>query len=106
MRRLHTKAFSRRTFFTVRDQEKSKDFYIRILSGKVIKAKNPCYIKLANNWIILNCGGGPTPDSQRSFLKHPSNLNRVSSFLNLRVADIWAGYKQWATKVRFFLRSC
>jgi hypothetical protein len=33
-------------FFTVRDQEKSKDFYVRILGGKVIKAENPCYFKL------------------------------------------------------------
>jgi hypothetical protein len=31
-------------FFTVRDQEKSKDFYVRILGGKVIKPGNPCYI--------------------------------------------------------------
>jgi len=58
-------------FFTVRDQEKSKDFYVRILGGKVIKAKNPCYIKLANTWIILNCGGGARlPISPRSFSKH------------------------------------
>ena len=34
-------------FFTVKDQEKSKDFYVRILGGKVIKPENPCYIKLA-----------------------------------------------------------
>ena len=34
-------------FFTVSDQEKSKDFYVRILGGKVIKPENPCYIKLA-----------------------------------------------------------
>jgi glyoxalase/bleomycin resistance protein/dioxygenase superfamily protein len=39
-------------FFTVRDQEKSRDFYVRILGGKLIKAENPCYIKLANTWII------------------------------------------------------
>jgi hypothetical protein len=32
-------------FFTVRDQEKSKDFYVRILGGKVIKPENPCYIQ-------------------------------------------------------------
>src|SRR5208283_4123141 len=38
-------------FLTVRDQEKSKDFYVRILGGKVIKPQNPCYIKLANSWI-------------------------------------------------------
>ncbi len=28
-------------FFTVRNQEKSKDFYVRILGGKVIKPENP-----------------------------------------------------------------
>ena len=39
-------------FLTVRDQEKSKDFYVRILGGRVIKQENPCYIKLANSWII------------------------------------------------------
>jgi len=32
-------------FFTVRLQEKSKDFYLRILGGKVITPENPCYIK-------------------------------------------------------------
>ncbi len=56
-------------FFTVRDQEKSKDFYVRILGGKVIKPENPCYIKLANSWIILNSGGGPTPDNPKSSSK-------------------------------------
>ena len=35
-------------FFTVGDLEKSKDFYVRILGGKVIKPENPCYIRLAN----------------------------------------------------------
>jgi hypothetical protein len=35
---------------------------VRILDGKVIKPDNPCYIKLANAWLILNSGGGPTPD--------------------------------------------
>jgi hypothetical protein len=30
--------------FTVGDQDKSKDFYVRILGGKVIKPDNPCYM--------------------------------------------------------------
>jgi hypothetical protein len=55
-------------FFTVRDQEKSKDFYVRI-GGKVIKPENPWYIKLANTGIILNSGGGRLPTSQRSCSK-------------------------------------
>ena len=46
-------------FFTVRNQEKSRDFYVRILGWKLIKPDNPCYIKLANTWIILNSGGWP-----------------------------------------------
>ena len=64
-------------FFTVRNQEKSKDFYVRILGGKVIKPENPCYIKLANSWIILNSGGGPTPDKPEVLLETPPNLNGV-----------------------------
>ena len=82
-------------FFTVSDLDKSKDFYVRILGGKLIKPDNPCYIKLANTWIILNSGGGPTPDKPEVLLETPSDLNRVNSFLDLRVADIWACYKQW-----------
>jgi catechol 2,3-dioxygenase-like lactoylglutathione lyase family enzyme len=90
-------------FVTVRDQEKSKDFYVRILGGKLIKPDNPCYIKLANTWIILNCGGGPTPDKPEVILETPSDLNRVNSFLNLRVADIRACYTEWGDKGAFFL---
>jgi catechol 2,3-dioxygenase-like lactoylglutathione lyase family enzyme len=90
-------------FFTVRDQEKSKDFYVRILGGKVVKPENPCYIKLANSWIILNSGGGPTPDKPEVILETPPDLNRLSSFLNLRVADIWACYKDWRAKGAVFL---
>jgi catechol 2,3-dioxygenase-like lactoylglutathione lyase family enzyme len=90
-------------FFAVRDQEKSKDFYVRILGGKVVKPENPCYIKLANSWIILNSGGGPTPDKPEVILETPPDLNRSSSFLNLRVADIWDCYKNWRAKGAVFL---
>jgi catechol 2,3-dioxygenase-like lactoylglutathione lyase family enzyme len=87
---------------TVRDQEKSKDFSVRILGGKMIEQENPCHIKLANTWIVLNSGGGPTPDKPEVLLETPSDLHRVNSFLNLRVADIRACYKQWH-KGAFFL---
>jgi hypothetical protein len=92
-------------FFAVKDQEKSKDFYVRILGGKLIKAENPCYIKLANSWIILNCGGGPTPDRPEVVLETPTDLNRASSFLNLRVPTSELATNNGATKARSFLRS-
>jgi len=69
----------------------------------VIKPDNPCSIKLADTWITLNSGGGPTPDKPQVLLETPSDLNRVNSFLDLRVADIWACYKQWGDKGAFFL---
>jgi extradiol dioxygenase family protein len=34
-------------FFTVSDLEKSKEFYVRILGGKVIKPENP---QIALDW--------------------------------------------------------
>jgi len=90
-------------FLTVKDQAKSREFYVRVLGGKVVKLENPCYIKLANSWIILNSGGGPTPDKPEVILETPPDLNRMSSFLNLRVADIWACYKNWTAKGAHFL---
>ena len=60
-------------------------------------------IKLANSWIILNEGGGPTPDKPEVILEPPRASNRVYSFLNLRVADIQACYAEWKAKGACFL---
>ena len=90
-------------FLTVEDQEKSKDFYAGVLGGKVIVPENPAMIKLANSWIILNSGGGPTPDKPEVFLETPQDPNKVNSFLNLRVADIQACYREWRAKGAHFL---
>lgn len=90
-------------FLTVRDQAKSKEFYVGVLGGRVVKPENPCYIKLSNSWIVLNSGGGPTPDKPEVFLEAPRDPNRVSSFLNLRVADIWTCHKEWKAKGAHFL---
>ena len=77
-------------FLTVKDQAKSKEFYVGVLGGQIVNEENPCYTKLENSWIILNSGGGPTPDKPDVSLAPPHDLNSVSSFLNLRVADIRA----------------
>ncbi|MGA8510852.1 MAG: VOC family protein, partial [Candidatus Sulfotelmatobacter sp.] len=61
------------------------------------------YADINNTWIILNSGGGPTLDKPEVLLETPSNPNRVNSFLDLRVADIRACYKQWRDKGALFL---
>lgn len=85
-----SKGFLVTHFLTAKDQEKSKAFYVGILGGKIVNLENPSVIKLSNSWIILNSGGGPTPDKPEVFLEAPENLTKVNSFLNLRVADIQA----------------
>jgi len=90
-------------FLTVADQERSRRFYVDVLGGRVVKAENPCYIKLSNSWMILNSGGGPTPDKPEVILVTPQDQTNVSSFLNLRVADIWKCYREWKAKGAEFL---
>jgi catechol 2,3-dioxygenase-like lactoylglutathione lyase family enzyme len=90
-------------FLTVADQDISKKFYVEVLGGRVVKDRDPCYIKLANSWLILNSGGGPTPDKPEVLLETPQDLNRVNSFLNLRVANIQDCYAKWKARGAHFL---
>jgi catechol 2,3-dioxygenase-like lactoylglutathione lyase family enzyme len=49
-------------FITVRSVARSRAFYSEVLGGQVVLEENPCMIKLSNSWVIMNPGGGPTPD--------------------------------------------
>ncbi len=90
-------------FITVKDQDRSRAFYADLLGGQVVLERDPCIIKLANSWIILNVGGGPTDDKSDVTLAAPTDLKTVSSFLNIRVADIRAKYEEWRSKGAEFL---
>ena len=58
---------------------------------------------LANSWIIINVGGGPTDDKPTVTLETPPDPDRVNSFLNIRVADIQAVYAEWSERGAQFL---
>ncbi|MFG2395684.1 VOC family protein [Streptomyces lydicus] len=90
-------------FLTVADVARSRAFYADVLGGEVVLAENPCIVKLANGWIIMNPGGGPTPDKPDVTLRPPTDPNTVSSFLNIRVADIEECHRQWSAKGAEFL---
>ena len=91
-------------FITVRKVAQSRDFYSRILGGEVVLEENPCMVKLANSWIIMNPGGGPTPDKPGISVVNYEPDDTTSIFLNLRVADIDACYKEWSERGRNSLR--
>ena len=85
-------------FITVRKVARSRDFYSRVLGGKVVLEENPCMVKLSNSWIIMNPGGPPTPDKPGISVVDYEPGDTTSIFLNLRVADIQARYAEWKAK--------
>jgi hypothetical protein len=62
----------------------------------------PGYLQLANIWMILNVGGGPTPDKPTGTLSVP-DPNHINSFMNFRVADIQACYELWKSRGAKFI---
>jgi lactoylglutathione lyase len=66
-----------------------------VFDAKVLIEESPVIMKVANSWIILNEGGGPTEDKPEIVLEIPRDPDRVSAFLNVRVADIHAIRDQW-----------
>jgi catechol 2,3-dioxygenase-like lactoylglutathione lyase family enzyme len=95
------------THFIVSDDvERSRRFYTEVLGGKVVfsgPAGEPTNVALANSWIVINAGGGPTDDKPAVTLQTPRDLDRVSSFLNIRVKDIEAVYAEWSARGAQFL---
>ena len=90
-------------FIVSDDVERSRRFYTDILGGRVVFGPEPTNIALANSFIVINAGGGPTDDKPSVTLATPSDPDRVSSFLNIRVADINAVYTEWSARGAQFL---
>src|SRR5215472_935809 len=90
-------------FIVSRDVERSRRFYTEVLGGETVLEGELAIVALANAWITIGAGGGPTDDKPNVTLEPPSDPDRVSSFLNIRVADIQAMYEQWSARGAEFL---
>ena len=92
------------THFIVSDDvERSRRFYADVLGGETVRVGEPTTVALANSWVIINVGGGPTDDKPDVTLETPRDPSRTSSFLNIRVADIAAVYDEWRARGAEFL---
>jgi predicted enzyme related to lactoylglutathione lyase len=94
-------------FLTVADIERSAGFYEAVFGGRILSRGDasgaPGYIQIANTWLIVNVGGGPTPDKPSVTLGVPTDPDVVSSFMNIRVADIQACYALWRSRGAEFI---
>jgi predicted enzyme related to lactoylglutathione lyase len=99
--------FTIAAFITVADIERSLLFYEKVFDGRIVsrgdKEGAPGYIQIANIWLIVNVGGGPTPDKPTVILSVPPDPDKVTSFMNFRVADIQACYELWRSRGAKFI---
>ena len=90
-------------FIVSRDVARSRRFYVEVLGGEALLEGEPSIVALANGWITISTGGGPTDDKPTVTLEPPSDPHHASAFLNIRVADLAAIYKQWSARGAKFL---
>ena len=78
---------------TVADIDRSARFYEKVFGGRILSTGDsegaPAYIQIANTWLLVNVGGGPTPDKPTVTLSVP-DPDKINGFMNIRVADIQA----------------
>jgi predicted enzyme related to lactoylglutathione lyase len=82
-------------FLTVADIERSARFYETVFGGRILSRGDssgaPGYIQIA------------TPDKPSVTLSVPADPDSVSSFMNIRVADIQACYELWRNRGADFI---
>jgi catechol 2,3-dioxygenase-like lactoylglutathione lyase family enzyme len=86
---------------------RSKGGYVILIFGGRILSRGdssgaPGYIQIANTWLLVNVGGGPTTDKPSVTLSVPDS-NHINSFMNIRVADIQASYELWRSRGAEFI---
>ena len=93
-------------FLTVTDIDRSLRFYETVFGGRALSKGDskgaPGYIQIANTWLLVNVGGGPTPDKPSVTLSVP-DPDKINGFMNIRVADIQACYKLWKSRGAEFI---
>src|SRR6202790_2211606 len=70
-------------FITVADIERSLRFYETVFGSRILSRGDskgaPGYIQIANTWLIVNVGGGPTADKPSVTLSVPANPDSVNA---------------------------
>ncbi len=64
-------------FITVADIDRSANFYEKVFDGRILSRGDSKgasgHIQIANTWLIVNVGGGPTPDKPSVTLSVPAD---------------------------------
>ena len=102
------------------DYARSLAFYRDVLGANVVREISEvlCLLSFGGAEILLTVGGGPTKDKPTVTFAPPTDADRVSGELNIRVPDCFVAYEalrsrgaefltppvDWGYEVRAFLR--
>ena len=87
----------------VADQDRSREFYRTVLGAEVLWERDPVVLRAGDSWLILDTGGGPSPDKPDVIAAPPQSAHEFASALNVRVPDVQAVYRQWRARGAEFL---
>jgi lactoylglutathione lyase len=106
--------------FVVSEMERARAFYRDVLGAEVFReyGGTSCVLRFQSTWLLLVMGGEPTRDKPTVTFAPPSDPDRVSSELTLRVPDCSAAYEvlrargaafltppvDWGGEIRAFFR--
>ena len=79
-------------FIVSDDVERSRRFYTEVLGGRTVisgeAGDEVTYVALANSWVIINVGGGPTDDKPTVTLETQPDPDRGQHIVLELVADV------------------
>jgi catechol 2,3-dioxygenase-like lactoylglutathione lyase family enzyme len=87
------------------DVERSKAFYRDVLGATVYREYGGTSVVLnfQGAWLLVVTGGGPTKDKPDVTFEHPSDRERVSHAMTIRVHDCQEAYELLRSRGAHFL---
>jgi catechol 2,3-dioxygenase-like lactoylglutathione lyase family enzyme len=89
----------------VSDYARSLAFYRDVLGASVVReiSDTLCLLSFGGGEIMLTVGGGPTKDKPTVTFASPTDPDRITSELVIRVPDCWAAYEVLRSRGAEFL---
>jgi len=89
----------------VADLDRARTFYRDVLGATVLReyGGTSCVLRFLGTWLLLVTPGGPTPDKPTVSFVPPSDPERVSHELTIRVPDCRAAHATLTDRGAVFL---
>ena len=89
----------------VSDLAGARDFYKNVLGADIHReyGGTSCVLQFLGAWLLLVTGGGPTEDKPDVSFSSPSEPDRVSRAMTIRVLDCQAAYETLRSRGAQFL---